>query len=178
MTYPWVTFIELHTWEMPQYGHNRTTGHWAAPLERLGIKRFSQGQPLSTERMKGFCFTIDFSSFLLFFPFGAFMDEQQRLCIRNAMFIFETQQASPQLFTQNYPVCVRLDTQQSVRLQYGAYLRIMFGLGTAPVTVGNVLNSLSFRLPGPTYRCLNSEEHEGIKPYSSTVVWFGTKAKR
>lgn len=24
----------------------------------------------------------------------------------------------------------------------------------------------------------NSEEHEEIKPYSSTIIWFGTKAKR
>lgn len=67
MTYPWVTFIKLHTREIPQYGHNRTTAHWAAPLERLGIKRFSQGQPSSPDRMKGFCFTIDFFSFLLSF---------------------------------------------------------------------------------------------------------------
>lgn len=73
---------------MPRYGHNRTTGHSAAPLERLGIERFRQGQPLSTERMKGSCFTIDFSYILLSFLFGAVMDEQQRLCIRNAMFIF------------------------------------------------------------------------------------------
>lgn len=120
--------------------------------------------------MKGVCFTTDVSPFLLFFLFGVFMDEQQRLCTRNAMCVLKTQQAYLQLFTQNYQVCVRLDSKQSVRSQYWAYLRITFGLGTAPVTVGNVLNDFGSRLPSPTY--LNSEEHEEKEPYSSTIVWF------
>lgn len=41
-----------------RYNHNLTTGHWAAPLERLGIKCFAQGQLVAFERREGISYSF------------------------------------------------------------------------------------------------------------------------
>lgn len=41
-----------------RYNHNRTTGHWAAPLKRLGIKCFAQGQLVIFERRESISYSF------------------------------------------------------------------------------------------------------------------------
>ena len=44
-----------------RYTHNLTIGHWAAPLERLGIKCFAQGQLVTAERGGSVRYSLSFS---------------------------------------------------------------------------------------------------------------------
>lgn len=177
MTHPRGTFIELHTWETPHYDHNRATGHWAAPLERQGIKRVSQGQHLPSERMKdvhdlSFWTSIRLLSSLLLILFGAFMDKAAHQEPRVHLFFFVKTPSFSALYSKPLGVCAgRHPAEWKITMQ-----RMSLSGNRTSHCCECFKRGSGFRLPGPTD--LNSEEHEGIKPYSSAVIWLGTKAGR